>query len=96
MFDEIISTLEGAKNECTDAPYWLIIDPGGRNIKTKGEEIAHCITGPYFSREDAEEHLKNRRYHFGPRTIVWCASGCWSRKYKAAYKQLTTVNDAGS
>ena len=92
MFDEIISTLEKADNEATDAPYWLILDPSGPNIKTRGEQIAHCITGPFFSREDAQLHLKQRHYSFSKRTIVYCLSGHWSQKYKSAYGKLNTAN----
>ena len=87
-FEEIQETLRTVDNESTDSPYWLIIDPSGRNIKTKVEEIAHCITGPFFSREDADNHLNNRRYAFSKRTIVWCASGHWSQKYKDACRSL--------
>lgn len=87
-FSMIEETLKLADNEGTDSPYWLIIDPSGRNIKTKADDIAHCITGPFFSREDADLHLKNRRYNFSGRTEIWALSGYWSSKYKNAYRDL--------
>lgn len=88
QFSEIENTLKAADNEGTDSPYWLIIDPKGRNIKTRVDDIANCITGPFFSRDDAEAHLKARRYNFSERAGVWCFSGYWSHKYKTALRGL--------
>lgn len=87
-FEEIEKTIRIADNECTDSPYWLIIEPRGRNIKTRIEDIANCITGPFFSREDAENHLKTRRYNFSDKARVWCFSGYWSEKYKNALRNI--------
>lgn len=86
--DEIIKTLKGADNEATESPYWLIIDPSGPNMKTKSSEVANCITGPFFCRQDAEDHLAARRYNFSPRTVVWCLSGYWSHKYKTFCREI--------
>ncbi len=88
--NEIVETLKNADNEGTESPYWLVIDPkmGGGNIKTRPDQIAFCIDGPFFSREDAENYLKSRRYAYSDKAIVWCHSGYWSKKYKDFYRAL--------
>lgn len=53
------------------------------NIRSVANYIPNCITGPFFSRADAEEHLKARGYEFGKDAYVYCHSGYWSQKYKA-------------
>jgi len=92
---EIIKTLRSTDNEGTDSPYWIIIDPRNTYLYAKGcyaneehpEEgavkryIESCITGPFFSREDAEGHLKGRAYAFSESAYVYCHSGYWSKKY---------------
>jgi hypothetical protein len=50
--------------------------------------IVHCITGPFFSRKDAEDHLKARHYGFSKKAYVYCHSGYWSRKYKTFWKSI--------
>lgn len=50
--------------------------------------IPHCITGPYFSRKDAEDHLKARHYEFSKKSYVYCHSGYWSRKYKDFCREI--------
>lgn len=72
-------------NEGTDAPYWLILDPSQMMSPTV-DNLAPMITGPFFSREEADCHLNARRYAFSDRAGVWCFSGYWSRQYKEAYK----------
>jgi hypothetical protein len=52
------------------------------NVESIGERIPHCITGPFFSRTDADAHLKGRRYAFSDKEFVYCNSGHWSQKYK--------------
>lgn len=73
------------KNESTDSPYWLIIDPK-QSMKADFQAIASMITGPFFSREDGERHLRERRYAFTDRAVVYCLSGYWSSQYKEALK----------
>ena len=57
--------------------------------------IPHCITGPYFSRADAEAHLKARHYEFSKDAYVYCHSGYWSQKYKTFYRSLSAVATTG-
>ena len=97
--DELVKALKSADNEATDAPYWLIVDPRteGRDSALMGEDwtphdvinyIVNCITGPFFSRKDAQEHLESRRYAFTDKATVYCHSGHWSRKYKAFCREI--------
>lgn len=53
------------------------------------EMIPHCITGPFFCRQDAEGHLKARNYEFSKSAYVYCHSGYWSSKYKAFCRELS-------
>ena len=84
---KIIDTLQKADNEATESPYWLILDPN-QNMTCDIHALASQITGPFFCREDAEEHLKCRRYAFSSRAIVYCNSGHWSYKYKMLCRKL--------
>jgi hypothetical protein len=51
-------------------------------LKSLHEAIPNCITGPYFSRAEAEEHLKGRHYAFSKSAYVYCHSGYYARQYK--------------
>lgn len=73
------------QNEGTDSPWWMIVEPLCGPRRT-AEIVAHCVTGPFFSREDAEAQLKNRRYDYHKDAIVWCASGYHSGQYKRALR----------
>lgn len=86
-FDEIIKTLSVSDNEITDSPYWLILDPR-QNMCCEIGNLASQITGPFFSREDAEAHLLRRNYSYSKRAKVFCLSGYWSDKYKEAYRKI--------
>ena len=61
-------------NEHTSNPWWVIIDPR-QNFSTKDDyaihNIASMITGPYFSREEAQNHLDRRRYNYGDNAKVY-------------------------
>ena len=46
--------------------------------------IAFSITGPYFSREEAEAHLRARHYAYHPDAKVWCLSGHETQVYRDA------------
>ena len=70
-------------NEATAAPYWLILDPR-QNMRACLNQLASQITGPFFSRADAERHLDRFRYRFTKRARVYCHSGCSSFHYKEA------------
>ena len=78
--EELVNTLKCAGNEGTSAPYWLIIDPR-QSFSCDVHEIASMISGPFFSRKDAELYLKGRRYRFGKYAKVYCHSGHYSKKY---------------
>ena len=71
------------KNEATRAPWWMIINPR-QNLRTDREashNIAGMITGPFFSREEAQAVLDGQRYNFGRGAVVFCASGHANRSY---------------
>jgi len=84
---EIIITSKRSDNEGTDSPYWLILDPK-QNMSCNVHNLASQITGPFFCRKDAEDHLRARRYAFSKKATVYCLSGCYSEKYKKMWRQL--------
>jgi hypothetical protein len=92
--NEIIETLKGADNEGTESPYWLILDPC-QNMRRDPHYLASQITGPFFSRKDAKQHLENRGYEFSSRAVVYCLSGYWSKKYKDLYRKLNATPSSG-
>lgn len=73
------------KNECTASPYWLIIDPR-QMMSPDCHIVAGMITGPFFSREEADLHLKVKRHRFSKRAVVYCHSGCDAYQYDSAYR----------
>lgn len=77
------------EHEDTAEPWWIIINPQ-QNLR-KGDSgvyaIANMITGPFFSRQEAQEHLQARRYAFSKDAKVFCHSGCWTKQYKEAYRK---------
>lgn len=74
--------------ESTAFPWWMIIDPA-QNFKT-GERgvynVAFMVTGPFFSREEAERVLQAQRYNFGTSACVYCHSGTYSPQYVKAMR----------
>jgi len=74
------------ENEGTDSPWWAIVNPG-RGFLNDPHLVAHCIVGPFFSREAAETELKLRRYNYHKNAIVWCFSGYHSAQYKDAVRK---------
>lgn len=73
-------------NEGTDCPYWLIIDPE-QMLKPRANIVAmNMIYGLFFSREEAEEELKNKNYFYSKRAEVWCLSGNRSKQYSDVFK----------
>lgn len=46
------------------------------------------ITGVWFSREAAEEYLKNHRYNFGESARAYCHSGCYSGDWMELTNEL--------
>ena len=77
------------ENEGTSEPWWIIINPR-QNFRTNDEglyAIANMITGPFFSREEAQGHLDRRHYAFSKNARVFCHSGYWATQYKKAIKE---------
>ena len=60
--------------ESTAAPWWAILDPG-RGRGRRASDIAGAITGPFLTREAAEDYLDDNRHNYGPSAAVWCLSG---------------------
>lgn len=77
------------KHEGTAEPWWMIVDPQ-QNFSKGPDGVSRIammmITGPFFSREEAEGVLRRRRYNFGKGAVVWCASGCDTIQYRQAYR----------
>jgi hypothetical protein len=73
------------KNEATSAPWWMILDPS-QNMTCDPHWLASMITGPFFSREEADKVLKERRHHYSIRAVVYCHSGCYTKQYANVYK----------
>lgn len=77
------------RNEGTEAPWWIIVDPG-QNFST-GEDgiyrIAGMITGPFFSREEAETVLRVQHYNFSQNATVFCASGYNTLQYHQEWRK---------
>lgn len=88
---QIIETLKSSDNEGTESPYWLILDPK-QNMSCDYHYLASMITGPFFCREDAEAHLKTRRYAFSERAVVYCLSGYWSTKIQNPMQKVRALN----
>ncbi|GAG77415.1 unnamed protein product, partial [marine sediment metagenome] len=45
------------------------------------------ITGPFFSREEAQSYLDARRHNFSKKAEVWCLSGCYTDQYRIKYRE---------
>ena len=71
------------ESEGTRYPWWVIIDPK-QNMRCNIHEAAGQVTGPFFSRESAEEFFNRTRYNFGPKAVVYCLSGYCSSQYSRA------------
>jgi len=66
--------------ESTASPYWLILDPK-QNMTVSLYALASMITGPFFSRNEAERVLKDRSHHYSKRARVFCHTGCYTHQY---------------
>lgn len=60
--------------ESCECPVWII-------VKHWHHELVY-LAGPWFSRVSAEKHLAEKRYNYGDRAFVWCASGWMSDDYE--------------
>lgn len=76
------------ETEMTSSPWWVIIDPAKVRGKTI-ESVADAFVGPFFSRQEAEEHLAGRRYEFSKRALVYCKSAYFATRYHAAHVKAT-------
>lgn len=76
------------KNESTAFPWWVIIDPRQNfDINEDGlHRVAGMITGPFFSRESAQDFLTATKYNFGKNPHVYCMSGTYSNEYRTAIR----------
>ena len=76
--------------EATAYPFWIIIDPGQNfHVNSYGvENIAHMITGIWFSRDAAQSHLDHKRHRFSKNARVYCHSGHDSWDWRELVKQL--------
>jgi hypothetical protein len=98
------------ENEGTANPYWIIIDPNeeeeedlncfedGEDYKTKKggiNNIAFMVTGLFFSREEAENYIKNKSYNYSRNAKVYCYSAVYdcqySRKMRDANQRLVSI-----
>ncbi len=73
-------------NEATAYPYWMIIDPIQMMRPTLGG-VASMVSGPFFSREEAENKLKAQRYNYTKRAAVYCCSGHMSPSWRSAHEE---------
>lgn len=86
-------TLEVSEDcEATESPWWAIVDPS-QNMRAGLACAAGQITGPFFSRAEAEAQLKLTRYNYGKHANVWCFSGYHSRQYKEALRNAVNWGD---
>jgi len=90
-----ITLIVSTETECTAYPYWMIIDPQQNFYKDDDgvHAIANMITGPFFSREEAQDFLDRTHYNFGRGAKVYCCSGCYSDSWVKANKQALADSD---
>ncbi len=72
------------ENENTAYPWWLIIDPKQMLALDPAYVAMGMISGPFFSRKEAEEELQYNSHHYSKRAVVWCHSGHNAITYKNA------------
>ena len=75
------------KNEGTAEPWWVIVDPKQMMKPDPYHVMIGMITGPFFSREEAQEYLDNHSHNYTRRAVVYCASGCYTNQYKKVYRE---------
>lgn len=73
-------------NEATSYPWWIIIDPRQQLVPARDmiHHVASQVTGPFFSRQEAQEYLDNHRYNYGKHVGVYCMSGHKSASFRQA------------
>ena len=85
-----ISVEVSEANEGTDSPWWVILDPH-QNTRLSTACLSRQVTGPFFSREEAERELNGRRYNYGKNAVVYCMSGYNSGQYALAHHVARTT-----
>jgi hypothetical protein len=80
------------RNEATAHPWWLILDPR-QNMGADVDALAGQITGPFFSRQEAEDALLARRHHYSRRAVVYCHSGSNTIQYRQAIDAVGRMGD---
>ena len=83
----IVDTLQSVNCEATESPYWLILDPR-QMFCCDVHELASMISGPFFSRDDAQNYLTAKRHRYTKHARVYCHSGYCSQKYKELNRAL--------
>lgn len=73
-FVEEVTRRSVRARESTSAPWWAILDPHPHG-RSDVETLARSITGPFRSREAAEEEMRDRPHRYSKRAAVWCLSG---------------------
>jgi hypothetical protein len=85
-------------NEATAYPWWVIVNPThvvndppydhdddvDDSTYVSDTTIAFSITGPFFSRDEAESALRRRHYDYHPDAAIWCLSGHETQVYRNA------------
>ncbi len=79
--------------EATDIPVWYIVDPK-QIMRLDIGFLMSMITGPFFSRQSAEDHLTARRHAYTDNAKVWCDSAFRSSEYVALYKASKALRSA--
>ena len=74
------------KNEGTSSPWWAILDPYINIKRGDVNGLAKSITGPFFSRDDAQQYLIDSGHNYSSQAIVYCLSGWNSGQYARALK----------
>lgn len=62
-----------------------------RGIELPGD--ANLVAGPFFSREEGELVLKQRRHHFTERAVVFCGSAHFTHEYDKAYQNAERAEE---
>ena len=83
------------RNECTAAPWWAVLDPRRHKMLRRGDVhgLAGMITGPFFSREEAQEYLDGNKHNHSDKALVYCLSGWNSGQYAEALKLAQDVGE---
>lgn len=73
--------------EATSYPFWFVASKAGL-----GRGLIIESNGVWFSREAAEDHLKNKRHRYSKNAFVWCASGHMSTQLRSVYDSLQSID----